>query len=222
MSHKLTHNDAWFLAMERIDPLAKEPFKVGDDVVVCARCKAVQLEDIWNMGQQCAVCGHKTQASTFSRSFIDFSYGRSKPSFLRWLQSPLLYRLRIILVYILPIIAVSFCVTLAFLSSNDPMEDLRATWDIALEFVLDGITTLESRFTPIGQIMVERFTTIGLQKWSDFIFKAESLNLEEIVTAIIGGITELPYILWNLITQLWHIITTGVMQFIQWIQAIFS
>lgn len=75
MAHKISSQDTWFLSMQRKDPLTGGEFVVGDKVVVCKKCRTVQLEEVWNFdGNKCKVCNHSLCTSTFEREFIDFSY----------------------------------------------------------------------------------------------------------------------------------------------------
>lgn len=57
--HVLTARDKWFLARGMVDPVTKEPFHVGDTVVICTNCKTVHLNATWGMvpNRSCANCG---------------------------------------------------------------------------------------------------------------------------------------------------------------------
>lgn len=75
MAYKISSQDTWFLSMHRRDPLTGGEFSVGDRVVVCKKCRTVQLEEVWNFdGSKCKVCNHTLCTSSFEREFIDFSY----------------------------------------------------------------------------------------------------------------------------------------------------
>lgn len=57
--HVLTARDKWFLARGMVDPVTKEPFHVGDTVVICTNCKTVHLNATWGMipNRSCTNCG---------------------------------------------------------------------------------------------------------------------------------------------------------------------
>jgi len=75
MAYKISSQDTWFLSMHRRDPLTGGEFSAGDRVVVCKKCRTVQLEEVWNFdGSKCKVCNHNFCTSSFDREFIDFSY----------------------------------------------------------------------------------------------------------------------------------------------------
>lgn len=75
MAYKISSQDTWFLSMHRRDPLTGGEFSIGDKVVVCKKCRTVQLEEVWNFdGSKCKVCNHSFCTSSFEREFIDFSY----------------------------------------------------------------------------------------------------------------------------------------------------
>lgn len=222
MPHRITRNDAWFLAMNRIDPLLKEPFKEGDEVVVCASCKSVQLADIWDMGNQCVVCNHKTQAETFNRSFIDFSYGKSLPSCLRWIRSPVLQWMRNILIFILPVATVFCCVVLAFYASSDPLKELNDSWLMALTFVQDGTVKLISAFETVGQLFAEHIGGVGVQKCTEFIDRVANLDFARMASETFGGVCELLHELWSFVGQSWNRIVAGITALFKWIQSLLS
>ena len=75
MAYKISSQDTWFLSMHRRDPLTGGEFSAGDKVVVCKKCRTVQLEEVWNFdGSKCKVCNHTLCTASFEREFIDFSY----------------------------------------------------------------------------------------------------------------------------------------------------
>ena len=75
MAHKITSRDQWFLNMRRRDPLQGREFEVGDNVVVCTKCKCVQTYDSWEFNENtCVQCGHNERVDTFSREYIELSY----------------------------------------------------------------------------------------------------------------------------------------------------
>ena len=79
MAHKLTTQDQWFLDFRRHDPLQLSEFKIGDEVVVCKKCKCVQTYDSWEFNEnKCLLCGHPHYTFDFSREYIDISYHREK------------------------------------------------------------------------------------------------------------------------------------------------
>lgn len=73
--HRISDGDGWFLELKRIDLLTQRPFQVGDEVVVCSSCRAVNLAESWayNEGNKCVACGCTDQKSGFSRNFITFA-----------------------------------------------------------------------------------------------------------------------------------------------------
>lgn len=81
MPHILNAQDQWFLDMHRNDPLTGGEFQMGEKVVVCAKCRTVQLWEIWSFENQCCkngTCSSTDYRSDFSREFIDFSYHRNE------------------------------------------------------------------------------------------------------------------------------------------------
>lgn len=56
--HTITSRDKWFLDKNMKDPITKESFKIGDTVIICAKCKTVYHESTWGIkeGTNCAVC----------------------------------------------------------------------------------------------------------------------------------------------------------------------
>lgn len=64
--HTITSKDRWFLETNRKDPVAQEPFKVGDTIVICAKCKTVYYDSSWSMNSNkcCTMgCNHSKQLS---------------------------------------------------------------------------------------------------------------------------------------------------------------
>jgi hypothetical protein len=61
--------------MRRRDPLQGREFELGDNVVVCTKCKCVQTYDSWEFNENtCVQCGHNERVDTFSREYIELSY----------------------------------------------------------------------------------------------------------------------------------------------------
>ena len=59
--HTITVKDKWFLDKHMKDPIAQEPFKVGDTIVICAKCKTAQYNVSWGMNSNkcCSLgCDH--------------------------------------------------------------------------------------------------------------------------------------------------------------------
>ena len=79
MPHTLGPSDYWCVALGRKDPLTREKFKTGDEVIVCASCKTVSLKISWdydianNIGG-CCVCGGSQEHNGFERSYIDYAH----------------------------------------------------------------------------------------------------------------------------------------------------
>lgn len=81
MAHKLNSQDQWFLNLRRRDPLQGSEFELGDQVVVCTKCKCVQTYDSWAFNEnKCVECGYNCSTDDFSREYIDFSYHRDSKS----------------------------------------------------------------------------------------------------------------------------------------------
>ena len=66
--HVITSADQWFLDKGMIDPVTGERFRVGDRVVICARCHTSFLRDSWNLTGHCANCSHGSTLSFYSFS----------------------------------------------------------------------------------------------------------------------------------------------------------
>ncbi len=69
--HTITAEDEWFLDKHMKDPIAQEPFKVGDTIVICAKCKTAQYDVSWSMNSnKCCSLGcdynHKLRFRAFS------------------------------------------------------------------------------------------------------------------------------------------------------------
>jgi hypothetical protein len=69
--HVITSRDKWFLDKHMKDPVAQEQFKIGDTIVICAKCKTAHYESSWSMNSnKCcsAGCDHSSQLNfnTFS------------------------------------------------------------------------------------------------------------------------------------------------------------
>ena len=63
----LNEDKRWFIEMGRIDPMTREHFNIGDNVVVCRDCKMVSLESTWDDCGGCTSpgCGCKATAKRF-------------------------------------------------------------------------------------------------------------------------------------------------------------
>ena len=64
--HIITSRDKWFLDRHMKDPVAQEPFKIGDSIVICAKCKTVHYDSSWNLNSNkcCSMgCNHSRQLS---------------------------------------------------------------------------------------------------------------------------------------------------------------
>ena len=63
----LDENKQWFIEMGRIDPMTREHFRLGDNVVVCRDCKMVSLASTWDDCGGCTSpgCGCKATAKRF-------------------------------------------------------------------------------------------------------------------------------------------------------------
>ena len=62
--HVITSRDKWFLDKHMKDPVAQEQFKIGDTIVICAKCKTAHYESSWSMNSnKCcsAGCDHSSQ-----------------------------------------------------------------------------------------------------------------------------------------------------------------
>ena len=59
------------LADHKIDPVTKEMFQAGDEVVVCAKCKSVYMKDVWlhSMREKC--CNQSETASSIENYVYD-------------------------------------------------------------------------------------------------------------------------------------------------------
>lgn len=64
--HTITPRDKWFLDKHMKDPVAQEPFKVGDTIVICAKCKTAHYDSSWslNANKCCSLgCNYDSQLS---------------------------------------------------------------------------------------------------------------------------------------------------------------
>lgn len=222
MSHRLTTHDNWFLAMGRVDPIAKEPFRTGDEVVVCAKCRTVHLADIWDMCQQCAVCGNKSQASAFSRSLIDFSYGRNTSAALRWLRLPMLHRLKSLLVYGLTPALVLVCLILAFTAGGTPLEDLSAAWRMGLQCILDWCGVLGETVAAAAVDLAEAAAELLEKLWSRICLKTEAAELDLRLEAVVRGLAWAPLVLWRWVQYYWNLICGWFLDLFQWVRGFFA
>lgn len=62
--HTITPRDKWFLDKHMKDPATQEPFKVGDTIVICAKCKTAHYDSSWslNANKCCSMgCNHSCQ-----------------------------------------------------------------------------------------------------------------------------------------------------------------
>jgi len=125
--HTITSRDKWFLDKHMKDPVAQEEFRIGDTVVVCAKCKTAHYESTWSMnsGKCCSMgCEHSIQLNfkTFSpvifqiknRHSSRFSVIAEKLSFLQRLQMFNGYPLANTVTVLIPI----FIIALFFNTSN--------------------------------------------------------------------------------------------------------
>jgi hypothetical protein len=65
--HTVNFSYNWFLALHKIDEFTKEPFKLGDRIVVCNNCNKVHLESSWNiLGGRCIQCKQTETKLIFS------------------------------------------------------------------------------------------------------------------------------------------------------------
>lgn len=64
----LDEGKRWFVEEGRVDPLTREPFRMGERVVVCANCKMVYLASTWD---DCGGCvGFECNCKRTKRSFL--------------------------------------------------------------------------------------------------------------------------------------------------------
>lgn len=73
--HKITSRDKWFLDKHMKDPVAQELFKVGDAIVICAKCKTAHYDSTWEMNTNkcCSMgCNHNVQLNYTAFSPIIF------------------------------------------------------------------------------------------------------------------------------------------------------
>lgn len=107
--HVLTAGDKWFLDYGRVDPVTKEPFQVGDTVVICANCKTVHLDATWGMVSTkcCAICERNTALvfSSFSQQL--FQAKRVQKKGFRIKEKPIPFYQRILGMSLYP---VAYCV----------------------------------------------------------------------------------------------------------------
>lgn len=62
--HEITSQDKWFLDKHMKDPVAQEPFKIGDTIVICSKCKTAHYDSTWAMNSNkcCSLgCNHSIQ-----------------------------------------------------------------------------------------------------------------------------------------------------------------
>ena len=75
--HRITSRDTWFLDKHMKDPIAQELFKVGDIIVICAKCKTAHYESTWGMNSNkcCSMgCNHNTKLNYTTFSPIIFQH----------------------------------------------------------------------------------------------------------------------------------------------------
>jgi hypothetical protein len=63
--HRLTQNDSWFLAKSKKDPMTFAPFRVGDVIVVCSKCKTPHMVSSWQVLFRCGACDSKDTLPVF-------------------------------------------------------------------------------------------------------------------------------------------------------------
>jgi hypothetical protein len=55
--HRLVPHDQWFIGLGRKDPVTRSFFRIGDEIVICPRCRAVTRKDSWLYAHnRCTVC----------------------------------------------------------------------------------------------------------------------------------------------------------------------
>ncbi|MDR1962658.1 MAG: DUF805 domain-containing protein [Planctomycetaceae bacterium] len=69
--YTLTAYDQWFFDKGYQDPITLEPFRGGDNVVVCADCKMPHLVSSWEYNGGCASPVKHTRTIPFNRSLFE-------------------------------------------------------------------------------------------------------------------------------------------------------
>ena len=115
--HTITVKDKWFLDKHMKDPIAQEPFKVGDTIVICAKCKTAQYDVSWSMNSNkcCSLgCDHdrKLRFRAFSPAIFR-SHMKHNPDFRiikAWMPFGSMAKVRAATtaIALLPILVVSF------------------------------------------------------------------------------------------------------------------
>ncbi len=60
-----------FLADHTLDPVTKQMFQIGDEVVVCARCKTAYMKDVWLHSMHGKCCGQRETADRIKSRELD-------------------------------------------------------------------------------------------------------------------------------------------------------
>lgn len=70
MGHILNKKDEWYLIKNNVDPFTRKRFEEGDSVVVCKKCRCVQLEDCWSINNACINCGKTDYTTVFTKDTV--------------------------------------------------------------------------------------------------------------------------------------------------------
>ncbi len=74
---KLDESKRWFVELARIDPMTRESFAMGDDVIVCRSCKIVHKDYTWRDNGGC--CAPGCHSKTSAKSFLTPPAGAAPP-----------------------------------------------------------------------------------------------------------------------------------------------
>ncbi len=74
---KLDESKRWFVELARIDPMTRESFAMGDDVIICRSCKIVHKDYTWRDNGGCCAPGCHSKVS--AKSFLTPPSGVTPP-----------------------------------------------------------------------------------------------------------------------------------------------
>ncbi len=169
--HTVTARDKWFIDKCMKDPVAQEPFKVGDTIVICAKCKTAHHESSWimNSNKCCSMgCNHSSQLSFKRFSPVYFQPKLTRSSHFNVIAEKIpfgerqklfnIYPMANIITVIIPILII---VTLLYSLQSEVVPMYKVT---------NQLLTIQDRYTILGNE--------GNDKFQKMCEKVRSINVE--------------------------------------------
>lgn len=159
--HTITSRDTWFLDKHMKDPITQELFKVGDAIVICAKCKTAHYDSTWGMNSNkcCSMgCNHNIQLfyNAFSSTIFQPKATHSSKFNILTERLPFLERLKLFNGYpltsavtvLIPVIIITLLVYSAQYQAVPAFS------------TVDQLSAVQNKFIDLGEINQIKLTQI--------------------------------------------------------------